>query len=143
MTAVPRLDGGCHCGNIAVSVELTRAPGTYHPRACDCDFCRKHGAAWVSDPQGSLLIELREERDVGRYTQGDRLAEMILCRTCGVLIAALWQEQRLYGVVNASVLDARDAFAAAQAVAPKELPPDEKRKRWQSLWFSEVTLTPR
>jgi len=45
--------------------------------------------------------------------------------------------------VNASVLDARAAFAAAQAIAPKELPPDEKRKRWQSLWFSEVTLTPR
>jgi len=97
----------------------------------------------VSDPQGSLLIELREERDVGRYTQGDRLAEMILCRTCGVLIAALWREQRLYGVVNASVLAARAAFAAAQAVAPKELPPDEKSKRWQSLWFSEVMLTPR
>jgi hypothetical protein len=143
MTPVPRLGGSCHCGNIAVSVELTRAPGSYHPRACDCDFCRKHGAAWVSDPRGSLLIEPREERDVGRYTQGAGIAEMILCRTCGVLIAALWQEQRLYGVVNASVLDARDAFAAAQAVAPKELPPDEKRKRWQSLWFSEVTLTPR
>jgi hypothetical protein len=143
MTPVPRLGGGCHCGNIAVSVELTRAPGTYHPRACDCDFCRKHGAAWVSDPRGSLLIQLREERDVGRYTQGAGIAEMILCRTCGVLIAALWREPRLYGVVNASVLDARDAFAAVQAVAPKELPPDEKRKRWQSLWFSEVTLTPR
>jgi hypothetical protein len=26
-------------------------------------------------------------------------------------------------------------------VAPKALSPEEKRKRWQSLWFSAVTLT--
>jgi len=138
---VPQLSGGCHCGNITVSVELTRDTGAYHPRACDCDFCRKHGAAWVSDPDGSLRIQLRAERDASRYTQGAGIAEMLLCRTCGVLVAALWREQQLHGVVNASVLDARAAFAAAQAVAPKELSPDEKRKRWQSLWFSALTLT--
>jgi len=138
---VPQLSGGCHCGNITVSVELTRDTGAYHPRACDCDFCRKHGAEWVSDPDGSLRIQLRAERDASRYTQGAGIAEMLLCRTCGVLVAALWREQQLHGVVNASVLDARVAFAAAQAVAPKELSPDEKRKRWQSLWFSAVTLT--
>lgn len=124
-----------------MSVELARDAGAYHPRACDCDFCRKHGAAWVSDPQGSLLIRLRAERDAIRYTQGAGIAEMLVCRSCGVLVAALWREQQLYGVVNASVLDARAEFAAAQAVAPKELSPDEKRKRWQSLWFSAVTFT--
>jgi hypothetical protein len=138
---MPQLSGGCHCGNIAVTVELARDAGAYHPRACDCDFCRKHGAAWVSDPQGSLLIQLRAERDASRYAQGAGIAEMLLCRTCGVLVAALWREQQLYGVVNVSVLDARAAFAAAQTVAPKELSPEEKRKRWQSLWFSAVTLT--
>jgi len=138
---VPQLSGGCHCGNITVSVELARDAGAYHPRACDCDFCLKHGAVWVSDPHGSLRIQLRAERDTSRYTQGAGIAEMLLCRTCGVLVAALWREQQLYGVVNASVLDARAAFAAVQAVAPKELSPDEKRKRWQSLWFCAVTLT--
>jgi hypothetical protein len=138
---MPQLSGGCHCGNIAVTVELARDAGAYHPRACDCDFCRKHGAAWVSDPQGSLLIQLRAERDASRYAQGAGIAEMLLCRTCGVLVAALWREQQLYGVVNVSVLDARAAFAAAQTVAPKALSPEEKRKRWQSLWFSAVTLT--
>jgi hypothetical protein len=136
-----QLGGGCHCGNIAVTVELARDAGAYHPRACDCDFCTKHGAAWVSDPQGSLRIQLRAERDASRYTQGAGIAEMLLCRTCGVLVAALWREQQLYGVVNVSVLDARAEFAAAKTVAPKELSPEEKRKRWQSLWFSAVTLS--
>jgi hypothetical protein len=138
---VARLSGGCHCGNIAVSVELASAPQTCRPRACDCEFCRKHGAAWVSDPKGSLLIRIAEAREAGRYAQGAELAEMLLCRRCGVLVAALWQQQRLYGVVNASVLDARDEFAPAQPVSPQRLSPEAKMSRWQSIWFANVTLT--
>src|SRR5215469_1071267 len=111
---MPQVEGGCHCGNITVRVELERAPDAYAPRACDCEFCRKHGAAWVSDPRGSLLIQIRDEADTGRYAQGDRLAEMLLCRNCGVLVGALWREQRLYGVVNASVLAQRVAFAGTK-----------------------------
>jgi len=137
---MPRLAGGCHCGNITVRVELERAPDAYAPRACDCEFCRKHGAAWVSDPQGSLSIHIRDERDASRYAQGDRLAEMLLCRNCGVLVGALWREQRLYGVVNAGALDGHVAFAAVQPVSPRTLPADAKTSRWQSIWFAEVTV---
>jgi hypothetical protein len=137
---VPQLAGGCHCGNIAVSVELPRAPGTYGPRACDCGFCLRHGARWVSDPRGSLLIQVRDERDISRYAQGDRLAEMLLCRTCGCLVSALWREQRLYGVVNANALDAREPFGSAEPVSPRALSADEKTRRWQSIWFADVTL---
>jgi hypothetical protein len=132
---VPQLAGGCHCGNIRVTVDLTRAPDTYAPRACDCEFCRRHGAAWVSDPQGSLLIQSRNEGDTGRYAQGAGIAEMILCRNCGVLVGALWREQRLYGVANARVLD------ELQPVSPRTLSADAKRSRWQSIWFATVTLT--
>jgi hypothetical protein len=137
---VRQLEGGCHCGNITVRVELERAPDAYAPRACDCGFCRKHGAVWVSDPHGSLWIAIRDERDTNRYAQGDRLAEMLLCRNCGVLVCALWRGQRLYGVVNASVLDGRIAFAAAQPVSPRTLSADSKKGRWQSIWFADVTL---
>src|SRR5450756_2542718 len=48
-----KVSGGCHCGNITVDLELTAEPETYHPRVCDCDFCRKHGAASLSDTKGS------------------------------------------------------------------------------------------
>jgi hypothetical protein len=137
---MPRLAGGCHCGNITVRVELEHAPDACAPRACDCEFCRKHGAAWVSDPRGSLSILIRDERDASRYAQGDRLAEMLLCRNCGVLVGALWREQRLYGVVNAAVLDAPVAFAAVQRVSPRTLPADAKTSRWQSIWFADVTV---
>ena len=135
------LTGGCHCGNIAVTVELTRTTDSYHPRACDCDFCRKHGAVWVSDPEGSLAIRIREERDAARYTQGNGIAEMLLCKRCGVLVAALWREPPLYGVVNAGALDARSEFAVTKPVSPKELSAEAKMSRWRSIWFARVTLT--
>jgi hypothetical protein len=138
---MPLLTGGCHCGNITVSIELSSTPGTYHPRACDCDFCRKHGAAWVSDPQGSLAIRICEERAAARYAQGAGIAEMLLCRRCGVLVAALWAEPRLYGVVNTGALDARSEFAQTQAVSPKELSSEAKMSRWRSIWFARVSLT--
>ena len=135
------LTGGCHCGNIALSVELTKTADSYHPRACDCDFCRKHGAIWVSDPRGSLSIRIRDENDAARYVQGDGIAEMLLCGRCGVLVAALWREPPLYGVVNAGALDARGEFADTKPVSPKELSAAEKMSRWRSLWFANVTLT--
>jgi hypothetical protein len=138
---VSALTGGCHCGNIAVTVELTRTPDTYHPRACDCDFCGKHGATWLSDPQGSLAIRISEEKDAVRYAQGDGIAEMLLCKRCGVLVAALWQEPALYGVVNAGALDARSEFAGTQPVSPKKLSPEAKMSRWRSIWFAKVTVT--
>jgi hypothetical protein len=138
---VSALTGGCHCGNIAVTVELTKAPDTHHPRACDCDFCSKHGATWVSDPGGSLAIRIREERDAARYAQGDEIAEMLLCRRCGVLVAALWREPHVYGVVNAGALDARSEFAGTQPVSPKKLSAEEKMSRWRSIWFAKVTVT--
>ncbi len=141
MSPLAALPGGCHCGNIAASVELTFSPRDCHPRACDCSFCSKHGAAWVSDPQGSLAIRIAQANDAQRYLQGAGIARMLLCRRCGVLVAALWQAETLYGVVNATVLDARARFGPAQPVSPQQLSPEAKAARWRSMWFSEVTVT--
>jgi hypothetical protein len=135
------LSGGCHCGNVLVTVELTRTPGTYSPRACECDFCRKHGAAYVSDSQGALRIRVSDEQFAGRYRQGSGVAELLFCRNCGVLIGALYRGgQQLYGVVNAGVLDGRDGFGAEQPVSPQLLSPRDKVTRWQNIWFADVSI---
>jgi hypothetical protein len=135
-----RLGGGCHCGNIRVELELPRGAGTYHPRACDCDFCRKHRAAYVSDPEGSLLIEIRDERECARYAQGSRQAQLLLCRRCGVLVAPLYREAgRLYAAVNANAIEGA-VFGAHQGVSPQTLGAGDKVQRWKDLWFSNVTI---
>ncbi|HKD55322.1 MAG TPA: hypothetical protein VKB72_13985, partial [Steroidobacteraceae bacterium] len=137
-----QLSGGCHCGNLRLQVGLTGEPGQYSPRACDCDFCRKHGAAWLSDPKGSLRISVRNARELGKYAQGSGTAELLLCRHCGVLVGACLTGAggRLYGAVNAQAVECATPFAAAQSVSPQHLSADEKVQRWQQLWFSDVTI---
>jgi hypothetical protein len=135
------LSGGCHCGNIRIELDLTRAAGTYNPRACDCDFCRKHQAAYVSDPQGSLRLIIRDEREATRYAQGSGQAELLLCKNCGVLVSPLFSDGgRLYGAVNANAVDGAAAFGARQPVSPQTLSAGDRTKRWKDLWFADVTV---
>jgi hypothetical protein len=142
MNAMHTLSGGCHCGNIGLELELTRRSDTYNPRACDCDFCRKHGAAYVSDPQGSLAIHIRDPQQIGKYRQGSGQAEFLVCQVCGVLAAVLYgSEGRLHAAVNAKAVEAKTGFGPEQPVSPKTLSAGDKAKRWQDVWFSKVAVT--
>jgi len=53
------LKGGCHCGKVRVELTTSIRPGDFRPRACDCSFCTKHGAAYVSDPAGRCASPVR------------------------------------------------------------------------------------
>jgi hypothetical protein len=137
--------GGCDCGNLSVELELPKPSDSYHPRACDCRFCRKHAAAYVSDPQGSLRIRVRETELLGRYRQGSGTAECLLCARCGVLIGVSYQEGELrYAAVNAQAIGDGTTFGSPTVISPKALAIDERVQRWKQLWFSNVRLeTPR
>ena len=138
---VHQASGGCHCDNIRVDIGLTAAPGNYRPRACDCDFCRKHGAAWLSDAKGSLRIHINDPRERGSYRQGSEQAELLLCRKCGVLVGVMHQiEQRMYAAINVRVVHDAVQFGAEQTVSPQKLSPNEKVNRWRSLWFADVQI---
>lgn len=136
-----KITGACHCGNVLIDLELTKEPGAYHPRACDCDFCRKHSAAYLSDAQGSLRVRIKEERDAQKYRQGNELADFLLCRNCGVLIGVFHRSDgHVFAAVNAKAIDAAVIFGAEQPVSPKRLSADEKVGRWRELWFSNVSM---
>ncbi|NUS38310.1 MAG: aldehyde-activating protein [Lysobacter sp.] len=125
------LRGGCHCGKLTVSFSATQAAGALHPRTCDCAFCTKHGAAWLSDPNGTLAIDasavLRE------YRQGSGSARFLLCGDCGVLAAVVDDAVPLRGAVNARCLEGI-SLGEETRVSPQQLSPDEKRARWRQLW---------
>jgi hypothetical protein len=132
------LRGGCHCGSIRVELDLTRSPESYHPRACDCDFCRKHAAAWVSDPKGSLRIRSAQ---AAIYRQGSGQAELLLCGNCGVLVAALYRSgERLYAAVNVRAIEGGAGFGSEQPVSPQSLSGPQKAQRWCDLWFPKVDI---
>ena len=58
-------------------------------RACQCTFCRLHGAISTSDPKGAVRFSIRNEDAVSRYVFGLRTAEFLVCRACGVYLAAM------------------------------------------------------
>lgn len=133
--------GGCHCGNITVELQLAGAPESYRPRACDCDFCRKHGAAYVSDPKGSLAVRIKDESERSTYRQGSGQAEFLLCRNCGVLVGAFLRSgSQIHATVNVKALADNAAFGTEQVVSPQKLSADQKVQRWQDVWFANVTI---
>lgn len=134
------LKGGCHCGNIEVDVSLSRPPEAYNPRACDCNFCMKYGAAYLSDREGGLRIHVKDPRRLSRYRQGSGQAEFLVCSQCGVLVAGSYQDAgRTIGAVNSQVIKGT-RFGEKAIVSPKKLGPDDKTKRWKDVWFQDVTL---
>src|SRR5690242_12674989 len=126
---MPEIEGGCHCGNVRIAARLTREPAEYVPRACDCDFCRKHGAAYVSDPRGAVRIRVAAEADCSRYRQGSGSAEFLVCRRCGVLVAVVHRsaagrqtiDDVLYATLNSRALAVAMDFAPEQVVSPQRL----------------------
>jgi len=134
------LKGGCHCGNVHINFQLSRHPGSYNPRACDCGFCLKHGAAYVSDPAGTLRIEARDSQKLGRYRQGSGTAECLLCTNCGVLVGVAYQENgRTLATVNYRAVEGA-RFGNEVTVSPKKLGVAEKVTRWKELWFPNVSF---
>jgi hypothetical protein len=135
------VSGSCYCGNIRIQASFSQDLASYNPRACDCDFCRKHAAGYVSDPSGSLRIEIRSDLEVNRFRQGSNTAEMLVCRACGVLVGALYRDSnRLFGTLNAKALDSDVSLGPEKSVSPKTLSADQKVQRWRDLWFPEVLL---
>ncbi len=136
-----RLHASCHCKNIVLEVELTRPPETYAPRACDCDFCTKHGATYVSDPGGTLAIRVTDVALLRRYEQGSGTAHCLVCAGCGVLVGAAYEtDEGTWAVVNGRAVDGGVRFADPVLVSPKTLGVDQKVARWRELWFSHVTM---
>ena len=111
-----RFDGRCHCGNIEVTFETSKPPDALELRACGCTFCRRHGVTAVTDPAGRIELRLRQPSEVSRYQVGLRTAEFLICRTCGVFVAAVSTiDGATYATLNANVLQERSAFSRPPA----------------------------
>lgn len=105
-------EGGCHCGNVRLAFETAIAPDKIDIRACQCSFCRKHNSLAAADPEGMLTIRVKDDRLLKHYTFGLRTAEYLVCRDCGVYVAAVTTDDsapRAIVIVNA--LDERARFS--------------------------------
>ena len=135
------LHGSCHCGALRTEFTTRLSIADMAPRACDCTFCQKHGAAYISDSAGHLRISVSDPETLHSYRQGSEAALFRLCARCGVLVAVTFaHKNRLFGAVNAGCLDDRASLAASVPASPQRLSPEEKISRWLQLWVPGVEL---
>jgi len=103
--------GGCHRGNLRLSLRLSQPPADTRLRACGCSFCRAQNTRTTSDPNGSADIHAANWSLVERYRFGTGTAEFLICKRCGVYIGAIGQTASgTRGVINTNCLDDRVAF---------------------------------
>ena len=133
--------GSCHCGNIALKIKLSDELNLYTSRTCDCNFCLKHGASYISDKNGELAISVAQKSRLSKYKQGDCLADFLICQICGVLVGACYKYRgRLYATVNSRTLALNTELKQYKMVSPQKLSNIEKNQRWQDVWFSNVSF---
>lgn len=97
--------GRCHCGALGFEYDTRLEPAAWSIRACQCTFCRAHGALSTSDPQGSLAFRCDAPELLTRYRFGLRTADFLLCRNCGVFVGATIATARgRYGILNVNTL---------------------------------------
>jgi len=107
--------GSCHCGNLSVQLDATKGAAELPVRQCGCSFCARHQPRYTSDPQGRVTVRVADEAQLSRYRFGLGLADFLLCRSCGVFVAAFEPgESEVSGraVVNLNVLTRAALFTA-------------------------------
>ena len=111
-------DAQCHCGKARVSFETQKTPQELGVRTCQCDFCRRHGAVNISDPEGLTTIDAAPE-DLLRYRFALMTADFVICRHCGVyLAAAMGEGDKIVSTINVAGLRMKE-FADVEE-APME-----------------------
>jgi len=128
--------GQCHCGAVELRF-YTRTPAAELAlRACQCGFCRKHGARTTADPKGRAAIVVADPAAVERYRFALGTADYFVCRRCGVYLGAVMIEAgRGWSVLNVNAFDAAAAFA--QPPAPMVYDHEDeagRRARRRKLW---------
>jgi len=122
--------GQCHCGAIRFEF-ATEAP--LAPRACQCGFCRRHGARTVSDPCGAAVVTLGPE--AVHYRFGTKTSDFLICGRCGVYVGALAElDGRAFVTLNLNAFDDPRPDLAATPVwydgETAEAKAERRRLKW-------------
>jgi hypothetical protein len=135
--------GRCHCGNIRFELDWTPEPAEIPARACDCSFCRRHGAVWTACPTASLRITIAESSRTSRYAFDTRTADFLVCSHCGIVPAVTSRiDGRLYAVVNVNTLENVESLRLRHASVSLEGENENERlDRRKHNWIGYVVCT--
>ena len=139
LSAVTEYLASCHCGALDARYRTAVPLGAWSVRACQCTFCRAHGALSTSDPAGALAFAARDVERVQRYRFGTRTTEFLICRECGVYVGARLEASRgAFGVLNTRALRPIPTGLPEPAPMhygdePAELRQNRRTARWTPL----------
>jgi hypothetical protein len=134
-----RVDASCHCGNIRATFE---SAGEVAVRECQCSFCRAHASRTVADPQGTLTIRIADERKLSRYRFGRlRLADMLVCRECGVYVAAVMEGgDKAFGILNLRAAGQTPLLSLEVTQVDYDAETEEERRTRRERAWTPATL---
>jgi len=135
--------GQCHCGNLELAFETNLKPEQLSVRACSCSFCRSHGARSTSDPKGSVKITVHDSSQLIRYRFGLKTADFLICKRCGVYLAAVMTEGGTsYATVNISTFDFLARFKKKPVIVSYDGESEaERRARRRKNWTPVVAFS--
>ncbi len=136
------IDGKCHCGNVALTLEWQGNPPEIPARACGCSFCLKHGGVWTSNPNARLKVTIREPALVSNYSFATGTATFFVCSRCGAVpLVTSKIAERLYAVVNVNVLENIDPAWLRRSAANFEGEEIGSRlARRERNWIADVRI---
>jgi hypothetical protein len=138
-----KYQGSCHCGNLRIEFETAISPAEIEVRACQCTFCRKHSSRTVTDPAGHLTIRAAHADHLERYTFGLRTAEYLICKTCGVYVAAVTVgESAPRGIATVNCLDEHRQFTSEPIAVDYDAESRNDRVERRRRWWTPVTMAP-
>ena len=137
-----RIEGKCHCGNVSLVLDWPDEAARMAVRACDCEFCTKHGASWTSHRDAVLIVRIGEADLLSDYTFGTGTAQFRVCARCGgVPVATSAIDARLYAVVNVNTLEGIPTHALVRAPMHfGDEAPTARLDRRKRTWIPDVRI---
>ncbi len=128
-------EGGCHCGAIGFTLRTAQAPERWQVRACQCSFCRAHGARTVSDPHGSVTFRVAKPSKLKRYRFATRSSDFLICGDCGVYVAAVISSNRgQFATLNVNAIVGLQHVPDAVSVSYEGESREQKAARREARW---------
>ena len=126
----------CHCGSLGWKLTTSIEPRDWVIRACQCTFCRSHGARCTSDTHGTVDFVCDDDNALVRYRFGLQTADFVLCGCCGVYLGAvLTSDHGAYTTVNINTLMTPvGPLREAEAVHYDAEDEASRRDRRQRVW---------
>jgi len=116
-------------------LRTARTPDQWAVRACQCNFCRAHGARTTSDAEASVRFIIPDESRLNRYRFASKSADFYVCRDCGAYVASVIDSPRgRFATLNVNVIFPAIDVPAASPVTYDAETPAQKLARREQKW---------